>query len=65
MYVITQTRSDLTYPVSTFSRFSTYLSKENTSAIKLVNCYLQKTQFLSLTYKKSCKLKLVGYTDSD
>lgn len=65
MYAQVCTRPDIAYAVSVLSRFQSNPGKEHWQAAKKVMRYLQKTKHVMLTYKRSDRLEVVGYSDSD
>jgi len=65
MYLMMGTHPDLTYTVSTLSKFSSNPSSDHFCAGKQVLRYLQTTATLSLTFIISQESYLEGYSDSD
>ncbi|GBE89190.1 hypothetical protein SCP_1502130 [Sparassis crispa] len=64
MYASLGTRPDITYAVSSLSRFSDNPGKAHWEAVKRVFRHLSGTKDLKLTYGAQ-ELDLVGYTDAD
>jgi hypothetical protein len=70
MYLMTATRPDLAYTVSTLSKFSSAPTDEHLSAAKRVLRYLKQTRKLGLTYSRgnsgsNVNPEPIGYSDSD
>jgi hypothetical protein len=65
MYLMTATRPDLAYTVSTLIKFSSAPTSENFSTAKRVLQYLKQTRNLGLTYRHGSNTELIGYSDSD
>ena len=70
MYLMTATRPDLAYTVSTLSKFNSAPTDEHIFSAKHVLHYLKQTGKLGLTYSpsdsRSSELpELIGYSDSD
>ena len=69
MYLMTATRPDLAYTISTLSKFSSAPTTQHVQAAKRVLRYIKQTRKLSLTFRQGLgigeKLDLCGYCDSD
>ena len=58
-------RSDLAYIVGMLGRYLSNSGKYHWTSAKRVMRYLQRTKDYMLTYRKSDKLKIIGYSDSN
>jgi hypothetical protein len=65
MYAILGTRPDLTYAVSTVSKYSSNPNKTHWASVKRIFRYLNGTKHLGITYGGTKELNLIGYSDSD
>lgn len=65
MYIMTETRFDITFAVSTVSQFANNPSPKHVSAVKHIFRYLRKYPSLGIMYTKRQPLLLNGYVDSD
>ena len=64
MYLVTCTRPDLAFTVSVLSQFSSHPLKIHHHAVKRVFRYLVGTRNLSLTYPRTGRLCLMGFSDA-
>ena len=65
MYAQVCTRPDIAYIVGMLGRYLSNPGMDHWIAVKRVMRYLQKTKDYMLTYRKSEKLEVIGYSDSD
>lgn len=65
MYAQVCTRPDLAYIVGVLGRYLSNPGLDHWKAAKRVMRYLYRTKEYMLTYQRSDKLEIVGYTDSD
>jgi hypothetical protein len=59
------TRPDITYITGMFGRYLSNSGMNHWKAAKRVLRYLQRTKNHMLTYRRSDKLEVIGYTDFD
>ena len=64
MYLMTQTRPDISYPLGLLARFMSNPTKEHFLALNRLWGYLKRTKNYGLVFK-SQPISLVGYCDSD
>jgi hypothetical protein len=62
---LTNTRPDLSYPVSILSRFMQEPRESHLNSAKRVLRYIQGTKYFGLLYKRNKNFTLVGYLDVD
>ena len=65
MYAQVCSRPDIAYKVGVLGRYMSNAGMAHWKAAKRVLRYLQRTKNYMLTYTKSEKLEIVGYSDSD
>ncbi|XP_074342901.1 secreted RxLR effector protein 161-like [Apium graveolens] len=65
MYAQVCTRPDLALIVGMLSRYTSKSGMDHWIAIKRIMRYLQGTKDYMLVYRKSKKLEIIGYSDSD
>jgi hypothetical protein len=65
MYAQVCTRPDITYITGMLGRYLSNTGMNHWKAAKRVLRYLQRTKNYMLTYRRSDKLEVIGYTDSD
>lgn len=65
MYLMTGTRPDLAYSVGVVSQFMANPGIQHWKALKRIFRYIQSTKDLCLTYQKTDKDYLYGYSDAD
>jgi hypothetical protein len=65
MYVQVCTRPDITYITGMLGRYLSNPGLNHWKAAKMVLRYLQRTKNHMLTYRRSNKLEVIEYTDSD
>ena len=65
MYAQVCTRPDLAYIVGMLGRYQSNPGREHWVAAKRVFRYLQNTKDYMLTYRRSDKLEIIGFSDSD
>ena len=65
MYAQVCTRPDITYIVGMLDTYLSNPRKDHWIAAKRVMRYLQRTKDYMLTYRKSDRLEIIGYSDSD
>ncbi len=65
MYLSVGTRPDITYAVSSLSRYSANPTKEHWSAVKRVMRYVKGTTKLGIYYSNENSNELIGYSDAD
>jgi hypothetical protein len=65
MYVMVQTRPDISYAVSTLAQYSSNPNQKHWGGVKRVFRYLKGTQELGLEYSKQASQQIVGYSDAD
>ena len=65
MYAQVCTRLDIAYIVGMLGRYLSNLGLDHWKATKRVMRYLQRTKDFTFTYRKSDKLEIIGYSDSD
>jgi hypothetical protein len=65
MYVQVCTRSDLAFVVRMLGRYQSNPGEVHWKGAKKALCYCKGTKEIMLTYKRSQKLEIVGYSDPD
>jgi hypothetical protein len=65
MYAQVCTRSDIAYITGTLGRYLSNPGLDHWKAAKKVLRYLQRTKHHMLTYRRSDRLEIIGYTDSN
>ena len=65
MYAQVCTRPDIAYIVGVLGRYLSNPGMDHWKAAKRVMRYLQRTKHYMLTYRKSDKVEIVGYSNSD
>jgi hypothetical protein len=65
MYAQMCTRPDIMYITGMFGRYLSNPGMNHWKSAKMVLRYLQKTKNHILTYRRSNKLEVIGYTDFD
>lgn len=65
MYAQVCTRSDITYADNVSGKYLSNPSFGHWKLVKKVMRYSQGVKDYMLTYKKSCQLQVIGYSDSD
>ncbi|CAM8880620.1 unnamed protein product [Rhodiola kirilowii] len=65
MYAQVCTRPDIAYIVGMLGRYVSNPGVDHWIAVKRVMMYLKRTRGYMLTYRKSDRLEIVGYSDSD
>ena len=65
MYAQVCTRPDIAYIIGMLGRYLSNPGMDHWIAAKRVMRYLQRTKDYTLTYKKSDRMEIIGYTDSD
>lgn len=65
MYAQVCTRPDIAFIVGMLGRYLSNPGMDHWKAVKCVMRYLQRTKEYMLTYRRSDKLEVIGYSDSD
>lgn len=65
MYAQVCTRLDIAFIVGMLGRYLSNPGMDHWKAVKRVMRYLQRTKDYMLTYKRSDRLEITGYSDSD
>lgn len=65
MYLMLESRPDLSYAINFFSRFQDKATNKTFSHLKRVLRYLKETENLKLIYKRQKMPEIVTYVDSD
>ncbi|XP_058008332.1 secreted RxLR effector protein 161-like [Hevea brasiliensis] len=65
MYAQVYTCPDIAYIVGMLGRYLSNPGMDNWKAAKRAMRYLQRTKHYMLTYRRSDKLEIIGYSDSD
>ena len=65
LYLSISTRPDITYAVSTLSRFSSNPTQQHWTALKRVMCYLKGTTNFGINYSKNGSQDCICYSDAD
>lgn len=65
MYAQVCTRPDIAFIVGMLGRYLSNPGMDHWKAVKRVMRYLQRTKEYMLTYRRSDKLEVIGYSDSD
>ena len=65
MYAQVCTRPDIAFIVGMLGRYLSNPGMDHWKAAKRVMWYLQRTKEFMLTYRRSDKLEIIGYSDSD
>ena len=65
MYAQVCSRPDIAYIVGVLGRYMSNLGMTHWKAAKQVLRYLHRTKNYMVTYRKSKKLEIIGYSDSD
>ena len=65
MYAQVCTRPDIAYIVGVLGRYFSNPRMNHWKIAKRVMRYLKRTKYYMLTYKRSDKLEITGYSDSD
>ena len=65
MYAQVCTRPDIAYIVGVLGRYLSNAGMDHWKAAKRVMRYLKRTKDYMLTYRRSDKFEIIGYSDSD
>ena len=64
LYLVQATRPDLTYAVSSVSRYNNAYDESNWVAVKRIMCYLHCTRDYNLKYSRDTSTEAFGYCDA-